>query len=41
VEVLEHDEQFMRRLIKKVMAYDERFQVKLKTKVKIEVDSKI
>lgn len=40
-EVLEYDEQFVRKLIEKVTVYDQRFEVEFKTKVKIEVDRKI
>lgn len=40
-EILEYDEQLVRRLIEKVTVYDERFEVEFKTKVKIEVDRKI
>lgn len=41
VEVLEYDEQLVRRLIERVTVYDQRFEVEFKTKVKIEVDRKI
>ena len=39
-EVLEYDEQLVRRLIEKVTVYDERFEVEFKSGMTVDVDRK-
>ena len=38
MEILEYDEQFVRRLIEKVTVYDERFEVEFKSGMTVDVE---